>query len=154
MLRLSIGLLLVIAANTAAWAADHLIPTCWRLPLDGGAMLADGERILGAHKTWGGLIVGAVACGLVTMLLRQSFFLGAAFGVLSLAGDSGSSFVKRRLRFPPGTEVPILDQLPEALVPLLILRRPLGLSPVEAVAISAVFSLLDIAAAKFRHFNR
>jgi hypothetical protein len=154
MLRLYIALLLVIATNAGAWAAGHLMPSGLRVPLDGGAILADGERILGNHKTWGGLIVGTIACSFVTMLLRHSFLMGAIFGLLSLAGDCGSSFVKRRLHFPTGAEVPGLDQLPEAMVPLLVLRRPLGLSLAEAAVIAVVFLLLDLAVVTFRHRTR
>lgn len=109
---------------------------------------------MGDHKTWGGLIAGTIACGLVAMLLLRSFPLGAAFGLLSLAGDLGSSFVKRRLRLRPGADFPVLDQLPEALVPLLVLRRPLGLSLAEAAEIAVVFSLLDLAAVAFQHRTR
>jgi hypothetical protein len=142
------ALLLVIVTNTAAWAAGHLIPTPWRIPVDGGAVLADHERVLGDHKTWGGVIAGAVACGALALLLRRTFLLGVAFGILSLAGDCGSSFIKRRLRLRSGAEVPLLDQLPEALVPLVALARPLGLRPVHCVMVALAFSLLAFAASR------
>lgn len=146
----SVALLLVIVANAAAWAAGRLIPPPWREPVDGGAVLADHERVLGDHKTWGGLIAGAVACGAVALLLQRTFLLGVAFGLLSLAGDCGSSFVKRRLRLRPGTETPLLDQLPEALVPLVVLAHPLGLHAVQCVIVALAFSLLDFAASRLR----
>jgi CDP-2,3-bis-(O-geranylgeranyl)-sn-glycerol synthase len=149
-----VGLLLVIVTNTAAWAAGRLIPTPWRVPVDGGAVLADHERVLGDHKTWGGLIAGAVACGAVTQLLQRTFLLGAAFGILSLAGDCGSSFIKRRLRLRPGMEVPLLDQLPEALVPLVSLARQLGLHPAQCLIVALEFSLLDFAAGRLRLLRR
>lgn len=150
----SVALVLVIVTNTAAWAAGRLIPTPWRMPIDGGAVLADHERVLGEHKTWGGLIVGAVACGAAALLLQRTFLLGVAFGTLSLAGDCGSSFIKRRLRLRPGADVPLLDQLPEALVPLALLARPLGLYPVQCVIVALAFSLLDFAATRLWHSQR
>jgi hypothetical protein len=144
-------MLLVIVANIAPWAAGRLLAARWRAPLDGGATLPDGTRVLGDHKTWRGLLIGILACAVVSRLLHYPLSLGAAFGALSLAADAASSFLKRRLRLPPGTEIPGVDQLPEALVPLLVLSRPLGLGLIEAIAIAAVFMLLDLATLRLRH---
>lgn len=145
------ALLLVIVANVAPWAAGRHLFRRWRAPLDGGATLADGTRVLGDHKTWRGLVIGTLACGGLAQLLQLSVFLGIAFGSLSLAADTASSFIKRRLRLQPGTEIPGLDQIPEALVPLLVLSRPLGLRFIESVAIAFVFLLLDLAVIQLRH---
>jgi CDP-diglyceride synthetase len=145
------ALLLVIAANVTPWAAGRYLSGHWRTPLDGGAILADGTRVLGDHKTWRGLTVGVLACGVVARLLQLPLFLGIAFGALSLAADIVSSFVKRRLRLQPGAEIPGVDQLPEALVPLLVLSRPLGLGLIESIAIALVFLVLDLAATRLRH---
>ena len=149
--RILISLLLVVAANTAAWAAARAFRTRWDAPLDGGKAWRDGTRLLGAHKTWRGLVAAVVACGVAAQLLRLGFGLGAAFGALALLGDAASSFVKRRLRLPPGTEVLGLDQLVEALLPLIVLQRPLGLGLVDILIVAAAFALLDVAATKLRH---
>ncbi len=145
------ALLLVIVANIAPWAAGRLLPGHWRAPLDGGTKLADGSRVLGDHKTWRGFFAGALACAGVARVLHQPLLLGAAFGVLSLAADAASSFFKRRLRLRPGTEIPGVDQLPEALVPLLVLSQPLGLRVTDALAVGIVFMLLDLATVRLRH---
>jgi hypothetical protein len=144
------ALLLVIIANAAPWAAGRTLRGRWAAPLDCGATLADGTRVLGDHKTWRGLIAGALACGIAARLLGQTVLLGLVFGTLSLAADAVSSFVKRRFRFRPGVEIPGLDQLPEALVPLIALSRPLGLSVLGSIAVGIVFLLLDLAAARLR----
>lgn len=148
--RFLIPLLLVVTANSAAWAAARIFGH-WAAPLDFGRTLRDGTRLLGTHKTWRGLIAAAVACGVAAHFLRLGFVLGAAFGTLALLGDAASSFIKRRLRLPPGAEVPGLDQLPEAILPLLALSRPLGLGLVECLIVAAIFAALDIAATKVRH---
>lgn len=145
------ALLLVIVANVAPWAAGRFLPNRWQAALDGGAKLPDGSRVLGDHKTWPGLVIGILTCGLVARLLRYPLFVGITFGALSLAADAMSSFAKRRLRLRPGVEVPGVDQLPEALVPLLVLSRPLALRPVESVAIAFAFLFLDLAAMRLRH---
>ena len=84
-------------------------------------------------------------------LAGLGFGLGAAFGALALLGDAVLSFVKRRLRMRPGTEVLGLDQLAEAILPLVVLRRPLGLGPVDILVVAAAFLVLDVAATKLRH---
>lgn len=145
------ALLLVMAANVAPWAAGRYLSRYWRAPLDGGATLADGTRVLGDHKTWRGLVVGVLACAVVAWPLDIPLLLGVAFGALSLAADTATSFIKRRLRLQPGTEIPVVDQLPEALVPLLVLARPLGLGLIESITIALVFLLLDLATIRQRH---
>ena len=93
-----------------------------------------------------------LACGVVARLLQLPLLLGVAFGSLWLAADTATSFIKRRLRLQPGAEIPVVDQLPEALVPLLVLSRPLGsLSLIESLTIALVFLLLDLAVMRLRH---
>ena len=145
------ALALLALANTAPWAAGRLLRSRGAAPLDCGATLADGSRLLGDHKTWRGLIAGALACGLATQWLGHGWALGIAFGTLSLTADAATSFVKRRLRHAPGSELPGLDQLPEALLPLIVLARPLALGLLDAIAIAAVFLLLDLAVMRVRH---
>ncbi len=149
--RLLSALLLVIIANVAPWAAGRWLRGWWAAPLDGGATLADGTRVLGDHKTWRGLVAGALACGIVARLLGHTVLLGIAFGILSLTADALSSFVKRRFRLGPGTEIPGLDQLPEALLPLIILSGPLGIGFFGSLFVSVVFLLLDLATMRLRH---
>jgi CDP-2,3-bis-(O-geranylgeranyl)-sn-glycerol synthase len=140
-----------VTANTAAWAAARVFQSRWDAPVDGGRTLRDGTRVLGDHKTWRGLIAAVVACGVAAQLLGPGFGLGAAFGALALLGDAASSFVKRRMRRRPGTEVIGLDQLAEAILPLLVMQRPLGLGPADILIVAAAFVLLDVAATKLRH---
>lgn len=113
--------------------------------------LPDGARLLGDHKTWRGVLAGEIGCAVAGRLLGYSWALGVAFAALSLAADAASSCVKRRLRLSPGAEVPALDQLPEALVPLLVLARPIGISIAAAFAVAIVFFCLDLATVQLRH---
>jgi CDP-2,3-bis-(O-geranylgeranyl)-sn-glycerol synthase len=144
-------LLLLCAANTAAWAAGRLLGRRWAAPLDFGLVLKDGQRLFGSHKTWRGLIAGAAAAGVLAAALGQSLLLGAAFGATSMAGDALSSTIKRRLRREPGTEVPLLDQVPEAMLPLAVFGPSLGLGFLAMVGVTFAFTLLDIAVTGFRH---
>jgi len=141
-------LLLLIAANgTPVLAALLLGPRCaW--PLDGGRSFRDGRPLLGAHKTWRGLAAGTLAAAFVGSATGVGVGLGAAFGVLALFGDLASSFAKRRLDRAPGRDTLLLDQLPESLLPLLALYRPLGLGAPEIVGTVLLFAVLDVAATR------
>jgi CDP-2,3-bis-(O-geranylgeranyl)-sn-glycerol synthase len=145
------ALLLLIVANATPVVAAMLLRGRLAAPLDFGLTLRDGSRVLGDHKTWRGVTVGVVACALAAHLLGLAFTVGLAFGALSLLADTAASFVKRRLRLAAGTEVPGLDQIPEALLPLWVLSTPLGIGLTDCLLITAAFLALDIAFVRFRH---
>ena len=119
--------------------------------MDGGLTLADGTRALGDHKTWRGVVAGTLACGIAAPLMHYDVALGLAFGLLAVFADAATSFLKRRLHLKPGVELPVVDQLPEALLPILLLSVPLGVTLLEAAAIAGAFLLLDIGFTRFRH---
>jgi CDP-2,3-bis-(O-geranylgeranyl)-sn-glycerol synthase len=114
------ALLLVCIASSAAWAASRALGPRLDAPLDFGLALPDGQRLFGDHKTWRGLAAGVLACALAATLLGFPMTTGAGFGAAALAGDALSSALKRRLALRPGTDVIGIDQLPEALLPLLL----------------------------------
>ena len=97
-------------------------------PLDGGRVLW-GERMLGAHKTWRGLVAGIVA-GLGVFALQRllydfgwlralapidygatTLWLGVLLGLGTGVGDAVKSFVKRRIAIAPGEPWVGFDQL-------------------------------------------
>jgi CDP-2,3-bis-(O-geranylgeranyl)-sn-glycerol synthase len=75
---------------------------------------------------------------------------GAVFGALALAGDLFSSFIKRRLGCTSGQSIAFLDQLPEALLPMFVLRRVLGLETWTIAGTAAVFTALDVLTRRLR----
>ena len=95
-------------------------------PLDAGRTFFDGKPILGSHKTlrgfFSGLVVGTLVGFLQTILfqyvlfqydaqLQYSVLLGFMLSLGALVGGLAESFVKRRLNIPPGSSLPIADQL-------------------------------------------
>lgn len=150
-LNSSRALLLVVLANSAPWAVGCALRARWAAPLDFGCVLRDGERLFGSHKTWRGLVAGVLACALAAQLSGVTWTIGAGFGAASLLGDAASSAIKRRLQFPPGTEVPGLDQIPEALLPSAIFAPLLGLGVIDVAAVVASFVLLDVLVTRLRH---
>jgi CDP-2,3-bis-(O-geranylgeranyl)-sn-glycerol synthase len=146
----SCALLLLVAANSAAWLSGWVLGSRFAAPLDGGLVLADGTRLLGSHKTWRGLVAGALGAAVVAPLCAYPATLGFEFGALSLVGDAMSSALKRRLRLAPGAQAPLLDQVLEALLPLVVLRSPLDLGWTDVALVSALFTTLDVVATAVR----
>jgi hypothetical protein len=144
------ALLLLVLANSLPWAAARLLEDRWAAPLDLGLTLPDGERLLGSHKTWRGIIVAACGCALAAALCGLRWWTGAEFAVLALLGDALSSLCKRRLSIAPGLGAPLLDQLPESLTPLIALRTPLALDSGGIATVTCLFTLLGILATALR----
>jgi CDP-diglyceride synthetase len=138
------------AANMAPWAAGHLLGRRLAAPIDCGLTLRDGRRLFGDHKTWRGLVAALLTCAVAAAVLGYPVRCGIEFASLALAADAASSLLKRRLRLAPGAQCPGLDQIPEALLPLLVLSRPLGIGAGAAWLLTALFMLADLAATPLR----
>jgi len=134
-------LLLLLAANGSPVLAKRLLGGRWNRPLDGGARFLDGRPLLGASKTWRGLVVAVPVTALLGLLLGHALWLGAAFALLSLLGDLLTSFVKRRLGVRTSGRVRGLDQIPEALLPLLALQGALAIAWLDMVVVVALFTV-------------
>ena len=69
---------------------------------------------------------------------------GALFAFLSLWGDMLSSFTKRRMGLASSARAVWLDQLPEALLPMVMAWYWLPLPLWEAVAVALLFALSNM----------
>ena len=78
--------------------------------LDGDTKFIDGEPILGNHKTVRGTLSGIIA-GTLTGILQGQPYRGALMAIGAILGDLIVSFIKRRLKLPPGAMFPIADQM-------------------------------------------
>lgn len=94
----------------------------WNAPMDGGREFR-GKRVLGAHKTWRGLVTGIIIAT-VTLWVQQvlvahfgwartltskvdyvtlpTLLVGPLFAVGALGGDAIESFFKRQRGVAPG----------------------------------------------------
>lgn len=144
------ALALLIAANATPVIAAKLADERWSAPLDFGCVLADGERLFGSHKTWRGLVSGILAAVITAAVMGVPLWLGAGFAMASLLADALSSAIKRRMKLRPGTEYLGLDQLGEALLPLILFARALSLNAEEVAVATVVFSVLDVAVTRLR----
>ena len=139
------ALLLVVVANGTPVLADNLLGKRLACPLDGGRTAPDGRPWLGPSKTFRGVASALVATPVVATLLGLPPSLGLGMGSAAMAGDLLASFVKRRLGIAPSGRAPLLDQLPESLLPVLLYAGPLGLDTVSMGLVVLAFVLLDLA---------
>lgn len=107
-------------ANIMPVMVIRLFPK-WTAPLDFGLRIGKGKRrtrLLGKNKTWRGFICGIVVAIVIASLQSRItpdyppwLLWGLAIGAGALLGDALASFVKRRLRMPPGKRWIPFDQI-------------------------------------------
>ena len=142
-IELKLLLLIVIANGTPVVAA--VVCGDWGAhPLDGGRVLADGHRVLGDSKTWRGVLLSPLASGAGAALLGLPVGVGVVIGAGAMVGDLLSSFAKRRLGVPSSGMTLGLDQIPEALLPLLAVAGEFALTWPTIVWMVAGFIMLEL----------
>jgi CDP-2,3-bis-(O-geranylgeranyl)-sn-glycerol synthase len=131
-------------ANLAPILATRLCRARWAMPLDRGRLLRDGRPLFGEGKTLRGLAASLLCTAAAAPLLGLGVPLGAAIAAAAMAGDLLASFAKRRLGLAPHARSFGLDQLPEVLLPILVLHPWLGLDWPASCAVVVAFVMLDI----------
>jgi CDP-diglyceride synthetase len=135
---------LLAVANGTPILAKRLLRDRWSAPVDFGLVLRDGQPLFGRSKTIRGIVLATASSGLSAPVIGLSAGLGAFIGLAAMAGDLLSSFIKRRLKLAPSSEAPGIDQLPEALLPLMVAARPLGLGAFDIAVGVALFWVGEI----------
>jgi len=137
-------LVLLMLANGTPVVAKKIFGERFAYPLDGGIEFVDGRPLFGRSKT----IRGVVLAVLVTMagapLIGLEWVVGFLVGSLAMVGDLISSFLKRRMALPPSSRASGLDQVPEALFPLLVCRNLLSLTILDIGATAALFFIGEV----------
>ena len=134
-------LVLLTMANGTPVIAKKLLAGFLPSPIDGGMTLSDGRPLFGPSKTLRGLVVSVVATTLSAPALGLAWTTGLLTGVAAMAGDLGSSFIKRRMGLPSSSRALGLDQVPEALLPALVCKSLLALTIVDIAVIVALFTI-------------
>jgi hypothetical protein len=147
---LLIGQLLVLLAlaNGTPVLAKKLLGARLAWPLDGGLRWFDGRPLFGASKTVRGVVLAIVVTAAGAPLIGLDAATGALVGAGAMAGDLASSFVKRRLNRPPSSRATVLDQVPEALLPVLACSAALELSGWEIAATVVLFFVGEVAVSR------
>ena len=97
---------------------------------------------MGNH-CWG-LRKPVAATAVIAPLLGLTLAAGSIVAALAMIGDLFSSFVKRRLRFPPSSQAIGLDQVPESLLPLLACQKMLSLTLIDVSIAVGVFLIGEL----------
>jgi CDP-diglyceride synthetase len=137
-------LVLLMLANGTPVAAKKFLGERFTYPVDGGVVFVDGRPLLGRSKTIRGAVLAVLATTVGAPLIGLEWEMGVLVGGFAMAGDLVSSFLKRRLGLPPSSRASGLDQLPEALLPLLACRNPLSLTVADIGATAALFFIGEV----------
>jgi hypothetical protein len=137
-------LVLLGVANGAPVFATWLFGKRFSAPLDGGLKFPDGRPLFGPSKTVRGLVLSIACTTLAAALLGFEWIAGAGLAAASMLGDLLSSFIKRRLGLRAHSQAIGLDQIPESLLPLLLLRQHLGLGNGDIALIVTAFIVLEL----------
>jgi CDP-2,3-bis-(O-geranylgeranyl)-sn-glycerol synthase len=137
-------LMLLGIANGTPVFATKVFKDRFATPLDGRLELSDGYPLFGRSKTIRGIVLSLVCTTFAAIVLGLGWAVGATVAAASMAGDVASSFVKRRLGLKAHAQAFGLDQIPEALLPLLLLRSWLELSGIDIVVLVAAFIFLEV----------
>ena len=134
-------LTLISLANGSPIIAKRLLGEAYATPIDGNIRFVDGRPLLGPSKTIRGIAASLLVTALGAPLIGLQFEIGLLVAGTAMAGDLLSSFLKRR--FATG-----LDQIPEALFPLLACRSALQLTAIDIVVGCAIFFVGEILLSK------
>ena len=130
-------LALLALANGTPIAAKNILGSRFSFPVDAGKNFRDGRPLFGPSKTVRGILVSIFVTTACAPLIGVDMAVGATAAVAAMAGDLFSSFVKRRLGFPPSSQAIGLDQIPESLFPMLACRDALSLT-IADIAVGVV----------------
>lgn len=136
-------LTLIITANIVPPAASIAFGKRCNWPVDGGLDWLDGRPLVGRSKTFRGLLLAVAAAALVGHLIGLTWTLGAFTALSAMAGDLLSSFCKRRLGLRSSAPAPVLDQIPESLLPAIACAGPLSLSWHDIALVVILFTIGD-----------
>lgn len=145
--------LLLVIANGTPFVAHLLLGKFLDLPLDRNKAFMDGRPLFGPGKTVRGILSAIIATTLLAPLAGLGPAQGAVFGLLAMLGDLVSSFIKRRLGIATSHSAPLLDQLPETLLPLLVMQPVLAVTLPEIAAATAIFMAIDLAFSWLRDWS-
>jgi CDP-diglyceride synthetase len=144
-------LVLLAVANGTPLFAKKLLGDFLAHPVDGGLLFIDQRRLFGASKTIRGVVLALALTAVAAPWLGLDIAVGLAVGAAAMAGDLFSSFGKRRAGLPPSARATGLDQVPEALLPLLVCCIWLDLSLIDVAVGVAAFFLGEIVLSRLLH---
>ena len=136
--------LLLAIANGTPVIAEKVLGRFLSYPLDAGKTFIDGRPLFGSSKTIRGIVVAVIAASACAPVFRVAWTTGLVIGVAAMTGDLISSFVKRRMNYPPSSRALGIDQIPELLLPALACKGLLALTAADVISVVALFSIGEL----------
>jgi hypothetical protein len=137
-------LLLIIIANAAPIILHSLMGKRLDSAIDCGFRLPDNNPVLGSSKTWRGVIGAIVFTSIGAVLLGYSVPVGTQIALYAVLGDILSSFIKRRIGMAPSSMAPLIDQVPESLLPALMLMDTFELNYQSIIILVCLFIVIEL----------
>ena len=113
-------------------------------PIDFGRRLPDRMPLFGHSKTWRGAVAAVLFSAIAAAVLGYSVETGVLVAIYAIAGDLFSSFVKRRLGMPPHSMALLLDQVPESLLPAVMLKDVFELDTESIIILVCAFIIAEL----------
>lgn len=137
-------LLLIIIANGTPILTRALLNDAFKLAVDFDQKLPDNKRIFGSSKTWRGIFSAFIVTAFAAWLLGYSLQTGLLVAFYVVLGDLFSSFIKRRLSMAPSSMAPLLDQVPESLLPAYMLMEVFDLDVSAVMLLVLMFVIVEL----------
>jgi hypothetical protein len=138
-------LLLIIIANGAPILLRALLKDNFDLAVDFGKKLPDRQRIFGRSKTWRGIVAAIIATAFAAWFLGYSLQTGMWVAGYASLGDLLSRVIKRRMAMAASSKALLLDQIPESLLPALMLRHTFNLDALAVLLLVLLFIVVELA---------
>jgi len=135
---------LLVVSNGTPVVANWILRERFAAPLDGGIGFVDGRPLFGRAKTIRGFVLAIVATAAAAPMVGLDWKIGALVGAAAMVGDVFSSFLKRRMGLAASSRATGLDQVPEALFPLLASAGELSLTFADIAVTTAIFIVGEI----------
>ncbi|UWU90729.1 CDP-archaeol synthase [Bradyrhizobium sp. CB1015] len=142
-------LVLTTLANGTPIVAKKIFGPRFSFPLDAGTVLFDERPLFGPSKTIRGILISVLITTASAPLIGLDLTIGAIVAAAAMAGDLFSSFVKRRLNYPPSSQALGLDQVPESLFPMLACRDALSLTKADIALGVGIFFIGALILSRF-----
>jgi len=138
-------LLLLLVANGAPIIARNLLGEHFTTPVDLGAVLKrDQRRVFGPSKTIRGILAALLITPVFAHLIGIGWFVGLFMALYAMLGDLLSSFIKRRTNIESSGMALGLDQIPESLLPLLVVMSHVEINLLEVILLVAAFVVIEL----------
>ena len=141
-------LVLLIVANGTPILIRRIMGSRLNFPVDAHKNWIDQRPLLGSSKTWRGLISSIAVTTVAGLLLSFHWSIGFIIAAGAMAGDLLSSFIKRRIGIATHDMAIVIDQVPESLVPLLLVAGTLSLTGMEILVLTFAFFIIELLLSK------